>query len=75
MAGTKEGGIKAAAANRAKDKDFYAHIGSKGGQAKNSSKGFGTDNRTLMQKLMRKPKLAQLAGSRGGKISKRSSTK
>ena len=32
MAGTKAGGMKAAAANKAKDPDFYAKIGAKGGQ-------------------------------------------
>lgn len=76
MAGTKAGGIAAAATNKAKyGDDFYGSIGSKGGKAKNPNKGFGHDDRTRLQKLFRRPKRAALAGSKGGKISKRSSAK
>jgi len=59
MAGTKEGGMKAANANLKKDPQFYARIGGKGGKAKNPNKGFGA-NRTL----------ASLAGAKGGRVSR-----
>ena len=32
MAGNREGGLKAAAKNKARDPDFYAKIGRKGGK-------------------------------------------
>lgn len=60
MAGTKDGGIKAAATNKAKyGKSFYAMIGAKGGK-KTGMKGFAL-NRDL----------ARAAGAKGGKISRR----
>lgn len=59
MAGTKEGGKKAAAKNVARDANFYANIGSKGGAAK-VSKGFAAN-----------PELARKAGAKGGAISRR----
>lgn len=34
MGGSREGGLKAAAKNRAKDPDFYTKIGEKGGKAR-----------------------------------------
>lgn len=59
MAGTREGGLKAAATLKAKKgNDFYVRIGRKGGRAE-VVKGFGT-NRTI----------ASLAGSKGGRISR-----
>lgn len=58
MAGTKAGGMKAAAANKAKDPDFYRKIGGKGGRAGNSG-GFAAN-----------PELARLAGAKGGRISR-----
>ena len=69
MAGTKVGGEKAAATNRAKHgDDFYARIGRKGGKNGNTG-GFastvvGRDGLTGKER-------AKLAGAKGGKISKR----
>jgi len=60
MAGTKAGGTKAAATNKAKyGSAFYAMIGAKGGK-KTGMKGFAL-NRDL----------ARAAGAKGGKISRR----
>ena len=60
MAGTKAGGIKAAATNKARHgKDFYATIGAKGGQ--NGHTGGFAANREL----------ARIAGAKGGSISRR----
>ena len=71
MAGTKEGARKAALTNLARDPDFYKKAGSLGGQVKSPHKGFGYDDRTLLQKLLRKPTRAQIAAAKGGRISKR----
>jgi general stress protein YciG len=60
MAGTLAGGKKAAAANLARDPDFYKKIGGKGGATKNPLKGFGGNKER-----------ARTAGAKGGKISKR----
>jgi uncharacterized protein len=60
MAGTKAGGMKAAATNRARHgKDFYASIGAKGGKLGKTG-GFYA-NRDL----------AREAGRKGGRISRR----
>ncbi len=59
MAGTKAGGLKAAAKNKAKDPNFYARIGAKGG--KNGVTGGFAAN----------PELARIAGAKGGRISRR----
>ncbi len=59
MAGTKEGGRKAAAKNLAKDAFFYAKIGSKGGKMGHTG-GFAAN-----------PELARIAGAKGGRISRR----
>jgi hypothetical protein len=60
MAGTKAGGMKAAATNKAKHgSDFYAKIGAKGG--KNGHTGGFAAN----------PALARKAGAIGGRISRR----
>lgn len=57
MAGTKAGGVKAAATNKSKyGKDFYSRIGKKGGQ--NGRTGGFYNN----------PELAKHAGRKGGKI-------
>lgn len=57
MAGTKAGGLKAAATNKAKyGKGFYSRIGKKGGQ--NGRTGGFYNN----------PELARHAGQKGGKI-------
>ena len=64
MAGTKEGGTKAAITNKLKHgSDFYVRIGSKGG--KNGHTGGFAANQEL----------AKRAGSIGGKISKRGKAK
>lgn len=59
MAGTKEGGRKAAQKNLTRDPDFYAKIGRKGGQNGRTG-GFAAN-----------PELARIAGARGGRISRR----
>jgi len=64
MAGTKEGGRKAAATNKSKyGVSFYANIGKKGGQ--NGHTGGFAANREL----------ARIAGAKGGRISKRGKAK
>jgi hypothetical protein len=60
MAGTIEGGRKAAAKNLASDPNFYAKIGAKGGS--NSRTGGFAAN----------PELARIAGAKGGRKSRRS---
>ncbi|HEU4716127.1 MAG TPA: hypothetical protein VFS14_04865 [Candidatus Saccharimonadales bacterium] len=59
MAGTKAGGQKAAAKNLAKDPNFYAKIGAKGGRNGRTG-GFAAN-----------PDLARIAGAKGGRISRR----
>lgn len=60
MAGTKEGGKKAAATNKAKyGREFYARIGAKGGKLGHTG-GFAAN-----------PELARIAGAKGGRISRR----
>lgn len=64
MAGTKEGGRKAAATNKAKyGLNFYADIGRKGGRNGHTG-GFAAN-----------PELAKEAGAKGGRISKRGKAK
>ena len=64
MAGTKAGGMKAAATNKTKyGKDFYAEIGRKGGRNGHTG-GFAAN-----------PELAKIAGAKGGRISKRGKAK
>ena len=62
MAGTIEGGKKAAAKNLQRDPNFYAKIGSKGGKNGNTG-GFAAN-----------PELARIAGAKGGRISRRRKT-
>lgn len=60
MAGTKEGGVKAAAKNKQlHGDDFYARIGAKGG-ANGRTGGFAAN-----------PDLARIAGAKGGRKSRR----
>lgn len=59
MSGTQAGGQKAAAKNLARDPDFYAKIGQKGG--KNGHTGGFAAN----------PELARIAGAKGGRVSRR----
>jgi len=64
MAGTKEGGAKAAATNKAKyGAEFYGKIGAQGG--KNGHTGGFFANREL----------ARIAGAKGGRISRRTKQK
>lgn len=64
MGGTKIGGQKAAATNKAKHgPDFYARIGRKGGRNGHTG-GFAAD-----------PELAKRAGAIGGRRSKRGPAK
>jgi hypothetical protein len=61
MAGTKEGGLKAAATNREKfGEDFYKQIGSVGGKLGRTGGFYGNKE------------LASRAGKIGGTISRRS---
>lgn len=63
MAGTKAGGMKAAATNKARHgSDFYANIGAKGGRNGNTG-GFAANR-----------ELARIAGAKGGRISRRRKT-
>jgi uncharacterized protein len=59
LAGTLEGGRKAAAKNLAKDPNFYSKIGKIGGTNGNTG-GFAAN-----------PELARIAGAIGGRKSKR----
>lgn len=60
MAGTKAGGLKAAATNKTKyGKDFYVEIGRKGGRNGHTG-GFAAN-----------PELAKRAGIKGGMVSSR----
>ena len=64
MSGTKNGGLKAAATNRKRyGKNFYKHIGAKGGRL-GTTGGFAAN-----------PALAKVAGAKGGRISRRCSKK
>ena len=63
MAGTVEGGKRAAAKNLARDPDFYTKIGKIGGR--NGTTGGFAANREL----------ARIAGKKGGQISRRGSAK
>lgn len=64
MAGTKAGGIKAAATNKAKyGEDFYRELGRKGGRNGHTG-GFAAN-----------PELAKIAGAIGGRKSKRGKAK
>ena len=71
MSGNYIGGRKAAKTTKQrKGDDFYQEIGAKGGKAK-VPKGFAIDTRGLIEKLMRVPNRASVAGRKGGSISKR----
>lgn len=64
MAGTKAGGLKAAATNKAKyGKGFYARIGKLGGQNGHTG-GFASN-----------PALAKIAGAKDGRKSRRNGVK
>lgn len=64
MAGTKAGGLKAAAKNRELyGDDFYRNIGRKGGQNGRTGGFFGD------------PERARICGAKGGRISRRGPAK
>lgn len=73
MSGNKEGGAKTAITLKRKyGPDYFKRIGAMGGSAPyEGKKGFAADNRTILNKLFRKPKTAKIAGQIGGRISKR----
>lgn len=69
MAGTPQGGARAAATNKSKyGADFYAMIGAKGGQ-NGKTGGFASDKKGADGLTGRER--ARLAGSKGGRISRR----
>ena len=64
MSATRAGGLKAAATNKKRyGDDYYVMIGTAGGSVKSKKKGFGSNR-----------ELARIAGSRGGKVSRRGKT-
>lgn len=72
MPGTKVGGLKTRKTVISKyGKDYYRNLGRLGGSVKSPNKGFGVDKRTWFEKLIGKPKHAQVAGQLGGRRSKR----
>ena len=69
MSGTKEGGAKAAATNRARHgDDFYAKIGGKGGR--NSNTGGFASGKVGKDGLTGKERAA-IVGAKGGSLSRR----
>lgn len=71
MAGSREGGLKAYKTTlETYGKDHYVKIGAEGGK-KSRGGGFAYDDRSAFEKLLKKPTRAQLAGAKGGTISKR----
>ena len=75
MAGTIEGGKKAAAKNLANDPSFYAKIGQKGGRNGNTG-GFASGNQcdnecNLDHIFGLEHRIAQCAGYKGGVKSRR----
>lgn len=74
MAGTKEGGLKAAATNKAKYGDnFYSNIGKMGGSNGSPDRGFGSEK--VGKDGLTGRERARLAGEKGGKKSKRGPSK
>lgn len=70
MAGTKAGGLKAAAKNKANDPDFYAKIGAIGGK-NGTTGGFASDNECECAAYDKSHRIARCAGKLGGTISRR----
>lgn len=71
MAGTKAGGVKAAATNKAKyGEDYYANVGRKGGLApKKAPGGFGS--KQVGKDGLTGPERAKVVGFIGGRKSRR----
>lgn len=75
MAGTKEGGIKAAAANKERHgADFYQKIGSKGGK-NGTTGGFAARVPCNCSEYPFEHLIRECAGKRGGSTSRRGSRK
>lgn len=73
MSGTLEGGIKAAITNKERHgRDYYARIGSMGGK-KGHTGGFASD--VVGEDGLTGKQRAAIAGSIGGKLSKRGPAK
>jgi general stress protein YciG len=70
IAGTKIGGQKAAAKNLAKNPNFYAEIGAKGG-ANGRTGGFAAYVDCFCKRFSGRHDKAQCAGAVGGTISRR----
>lgn len=75
MPGTKEGGIKAAAKNKANNPNFYSEIGTKGGSRQTPTGGFGHPLLCDCDFEEELHKRARCAGVKGGKISRRGKSK
>lgn len=75
MAGTKAGGLKAAAKNKANNPNFYSEIGTKGGSRPTPTGGFGHPELCECDFDEAPHKRAVCAGVKGGKISRRGSKK
>jgi hypothetical protein len=62
MAGTREGGLKAAQTIRNKNPNFYCENGRIGGKAKNPKKGFGSNKdiaKEMAERIRRKREQAK----------------
>lgn len=70
MAGTKAGGLKAAAKNLSKDPDFYRKIGGKGGR-NGKTGGYGAYIQCNCNIIKYPHHKAQCSGVKGGTISRR----
>jgi hypothetical protein len=73
MAGNREGGLKAAAKNKARDPNFYSRLGKKGGSQLTPTGGFGHPLLCDCDFEEEPHKRARCAGVKGGRISKRGS--
>ncbi len=74
MAGTKEGGRKAALTNKLKHgEDFYKNIGRKGGTSGMHNGGFASKKRG--KDGLTGSERAKIAGAKGGRKSKRGKAK
>ena len=69
MAGSSDGGKKAAAKNLAKNPNFYRDIGRKGGSVKGTAGGFASNS--VDDNGLTGRQRARIAGAKGGRISRR----
>lgn len=75
MAGTKAGGLKAAASNKARyGSDFYSKIGREGGKNGNTG-GFAAGVRCFCDEFPSEHFLRECAGRKGGRKSRRGKDK